>query len=636
MKYFFEDKDIEEAMLKSCLLFNNKNIKNKRNHLFQKFLLSLIISGEVKNKDAIKRYIEEQHKSFFIDDGKIDSAIADMEKNGLIENTNGSIVLTPETQENAANYTRNIINQLDSLVDDIFAKVKIEYKKTISNPNQIKSNIKDCINYYYAVTGHSFFELDKKKEISKLPKLDEIASAYLKSSEKEELSEIIIYSTGSIIDKPTESQQKVLETLAKTYITTQIMDIDPLLNNFKSTIIKEKEFILDTDVVLYAITENAPFSKQYKIMISQLSSCGCKIYLPEEVVVEVYNHAEAAKKRYPFISLYMNNKAEWVNKEFKNIFIEDYYFTNQPKDSGSLGWETYIGNFYNPLYGSYFTLEQIKDKLGDNIIYGKMPIAKIEGGDQRRLEVATLEETNKTEKAVHREDEKNENIAKTDTMLYLSVKALNEINDRKVGKNPNERFDLLMNKYYVLTTSLRVHFCAKSLGLDANVLCKPLSLMAYLAETGIMAKDKIKITSLFDNPFLLHTAKVVWNDVKTLVKSGIDIKDKNIVRMRFDLQKEINDMLTDKTAEEYEKIYESVTRKGYTFEPMVEKIMEDSKVQNSRLELQAQEMAKMREEIRKRDEQLEKANKIIENKDKIISRKNYEDRIEKNNKKKRK
>lgn len=126
MKYFFEDKDIEEAMLKSCLLFNNKNIKNKRNHLFQKFLLSLIISGEVKNKDAIKRYIEEQHKSFFIDDGKIDSAIADMEKNGLIENTNGSIVLTPETQENAANYTRNIINQLDSLVDDIFAKVKIE------------------------------------------------------------------------------------------------------------------------------------------------------------------------------------------------------------------------------------------------------------------------------------------------------------------------------------------------------------------------------------------------------------------------------------------------------------------------------------------------------------------------------
>lgn len=40
---YFRDKDIEEAMLKSCLLFYSKDIKNKRNIIFQKILLSLII-----------------------------------------------------------------------------------------------------------------------------------------------------------------------------------------------------------------------------------------------------------------------------------------------------------------------------------------------------------------------------------------------------------------------------------------------------------------------------------------------------------------------------------------------------------------------------------------------------------------
>ena len=47
---YFKDKDIEEAMLKSCLLFNSKEIKNKRNVIFQKFLLSLIIGGGVANR----------------------------------------------------------------------------------------------------------------------------------------------------------------------------------------------------------------------------------------------------------------------------------------------------------------------------------------------------------------------------------------------------------------------------------------------------------------------------------------------------------------------------------------------------------------------------------------------------------
>lgn len=629
MKYFFEDKDIEEAMLKSCLLYNRKEIKDKRNNLFQKFLLSLVINGVANSRDTIKQYVDKHRKNFLINDSKIDSTIAEIEKNGLVSVVNGEIILTPETQTNIANDTERITAQLNSLVNDILNKVQTEYKKTINNIEQVRANIKECINYYYAVTGHSFFELDKRKEVKELPKLEVIASVGLKSDEKDELSNVIIYATGCIIDKPTPPQQDVLEVLARTYITTQIMDIDPLLGNFKSTIIKEKEFILDTDVVLYAITDNAPFSKQYKMMIKQLMSCGCKIFIPKEVIVEVYNHAEAARKRYPFVSKFMDNRAEWVSKEFKNIFIEDYYFTNEKFTSSSLTWGAYIGNFYNPRFGSNFTLEQIKEKLGDNIIYGDMPNGvTINDEDRWKLEAAALEETNKTEKAVYREENKNEDIAKTDTMLYLSVKYLNEINNVRMGiMKSKDRFDMLINKYYILTTSIRIHFCAKSLGLDSNVLCKPLSLMAYLAETGIMPKNQIKITSLFDNPFLLHTAKFVWNDVKALVNSGVDIKGKNIVTMRFDLQKEINDMLADKDVDE--KMYESITGKGYAFEPMVEKVMEKSRMQDSTMEEMIKEMAEMKEEIKKRDELLEKANQTIESKDKIISRKRYEERKEK-------
>ena len=33
-------------------------------------------------------------------------------------------------------------------------------------------------------------------------------------------------------------------------------------------------------------------------------------------------------------------------------------------------------------------------------------------------------------------------------------------NNKRIGEN--DRLDLLINKYYILTNSLRIHYCAKS------------------------------------------------------------------------------------------------------------------------------------------------------------------------------
>lgn len=234
------------------------------------------------------------------------------------------------------------------------------------------------------------------------------------------------------------------------------------------------------------------------------------------------------------------------------------------------------------------------------------------------LEKKALEETNKTEKALYREDNKNEDIAKTDTILYLTIKKLNKINNNRTGNS--NRADLLMNKYYVLTNSTRIHYCAKSLNIDANVLCKPQALTAYLSETGNNNINELKITSLFDNIFLLHTSKLVWEDIKTLVNSGVDIKGKNLVRLRFDLQEDINGLLTCETVDDCNKIYERVNRKGYKFESKIEEVMQESQNKTKMIESMLQIIEQQNNEIKKRDKQIEQANKII-------NKKKYENRI---------
>ena len=230
---YFRDKDIEEAMLKSCLLFYSKDIKNKRNIIFQKILLSLIIGSGVTNRKEIKKKITTQYKDYLISEDKIDFAIQELIKNKFIKEVKGELTLTPESQEDVEQDVKQLSEQQNYLIEDIYKRVQGAYGKKISNENQVKSNIKDCIDYYYMVTGLSFFELDKRKETKELPQLGKIASNRLSAGEKEELSNQIIYTIGCVVEEPTEKQKSILEILARNYITMQIMDIDPLLSEFK-------------------------------------------------------------------------------------------------------------------------------------------------------------------------------------------------------------------------------------------------------------------------------------------------------------------------------------------------------------------------------------------------------------------
>lgn len=619
---YFKDKDIEEAMLKSCLLFNSKEIKNKRNVIFQKFLLSLIIGGGVANRKGILEKVTTQYKGYLINENNIDFAIQELIKNKFIKEENGELALTVESQQDMEKDVKLISEQQKHLIDDISKMVQRAYGKKISNENQVKSNIKDCIDYYYMVTGLSFFELDKRKETKELPQLGKIASNGLSSGEKEELSDQIIYTIGSVIENPTEEQKCILELLARNYITMQIMDIDPLLSEFKSTLIRGKVFIVDTDVLLYLLTDNASLSKQYRKMIEMLQKCGCTIYIPEEVIKEVFNHAEAALKRYPFVSYLIDTPGNLVRQDLKNVFIEDYYYTRALDNVKYLTWEHYIKNYYSSTYGVSLISEQIKDKLGERIQYNTMPEeSNIDDKLLKKLAEASLEETYKTEKAQHRDEDKNQDIAKTDAQLYLQIKKQNEINNERIGRKHVDRQDLLWNKYYILTNSTRVHYCAKQLGVSANILCKPASLMAYLVETGLVQDNQLKIQSLFENPFLQHTAKTIWKDVENLLKLGIDIKGKNIITMRFELQDEINNLLTNPTEEDCNDIYSHVKQKGYSFLPLIESAKKES-------ESYERKYKELEEENRILQDELLKTKQIIEKKDKVIKKNKYENRKE--------
>lgn len=574
---FNEDKALEAAMIKACLLFDAVKVQ-KREMLFHKKILVYILDTNKKTDsvDEIYQLVSKELSGFSFNRDLVNNAVNALKADGFIDvDKDGGVSLTEKTQAKSDQYISQQKSLFDKLANDIFLDVKQQVP--IKNELQVKQNIKNCIDYYIRVSCYKTLGVDEGKNLDEIALLQTKAVFHLGDNKR--LKEQILLSIGNVIAHPTEEQHTTLDTMARSLITMQLLASDPLLTNFKHSVIGRKIFVLDTDFVLYLITDNGERSVQYKRLLKVLTNCNCKIYIPTEVLTEIFDHAEAATKKYNFVRSFIENgKEQWVENGIKNIFVEAYYKNRNA--NGEKSWHVFISNYYDKERGCKYTIDVVKECLSGykNIFIGSMPYDNdIYDSDKEedislrnQLFEKALEATHNTEKAGRRDEIKNETIARTDTKLYLSVRDLN-IKERERNGNKDERADLLEYKYYVITNTFRIYPCAAELNLKEKVFCTPMAMMAYMVEAGFYDENKPDVLSLFENTFFAYIANESWRDTENLLKTGIDFKGKSIVRLRYDLQDNIQKLLTAVPgSDDYKTNVSEVKNKGYSFVEPIE------------------------------------------------------------------
>ena len=574
---FNEDKDLEAAMIKACLLFDTVKVQ-KREMLFHKKILVYILDTNKKTDsvDEIYQLVSKELSGLSFNRDLVNNAVNALKADGFIDvDKDGGVSLTEKTQAKSDQYISQQKSLFDKLANDIFLDVKQQVP--IKNELQVKQNIKNCIDYYIRVSCYKTLGVDEGKNLDEIALLQTKAVSHLGDNKR--LKEQILLSIGNVIAHPTEEQHTTLDTMARSLITMQLLASDPLLTNFKHSVIGRKVFVLDTDFVLYLITDNGERSVQYKRLLKVLTNCNCKIYIPTEVLTEIFDHAEAATKKYNFVRSFIENgKEQWVENGIKNIFVEAYYKNRNA--NGEKSWHVFISNYYDKERGCKYTIDVVKECLSGykNISIGRMPydydiFDSNEEEDislRNQLFEKALEATHNTEKAGRRDEIKNETIARTDTKLYLSVRDLN-IKERERNGNKDERADLLEYKYYVITNTFRIYPCAAELNLKEKVFCTPMAMMAYMVEAGFYDENKPDVLGLFENTFFAYIANESWEDTEKLLKTGIDFKGKSIVRLRYDLQDNIQKLLTAVPgSDDYKTNVSEVKNKGYSFVEPIE------------------------------------------------------------------
>lgn len=599
---------IEPTMLKSCMLLVQYKGDGLQS-LFPKKVLATILEG-AKSVDEIKKHFEQLQLDMSKGAGKIDSAINNLQKEKIIVVTNGAVRLTEETEKSVRKCAEDADVQTKKLVQHIFDNVLGSYGKTVSNSLQIKTNIEKCLDYYFESSGYAFFGLDNGKDVKDLPKLEDIAGKDI-PNDREKIVAYIIDAVGRVIDNPSAEHKATLDLLAHAFLATQVLGVDPLLENFKTTTLRDKVFFLDTDVVLNLITNYTDESVLYKNLIKKLLGCGCKIYIPEEVIAEVFNHAEAAVKRERYLAWSFDGPAERTLKDvMDNVFLEDYYLSSEAGERCS--WAAFIGNYYKKKAGAIYTREQIASQIDSRVTLGSVDYKTTITDEQRQtLEDSVFDATKRTQKGQYRSDDENRIISNTDVSLFLLAKELNRIEDSNHNSLAGKP-GVLSLRYYVLTTSTRVSRCASQIGLGARVLANPKAVIAYLSEIGMYKLDEIEMRSLFGNPFLFYTAQNLLPDLEKIVSLGIDLKGKNVVQMRDDLKDLVNNILTSTTWEDKVDSYSKIKSKGYSLQEAVDMSI-----------VQAEELTKIKAELARTKAMVEKMKAENERK----SRKNYRQQL---------
>jgi len=526
--------ELEATRLRSILLFNGKVKKSSRQDLLSKAVLSLIISPTVPStREAILRELNLQFKLDF-KPADLETQIKRLHKLGLIESIDEPFAVVDS--EKGRNYFAELECNTESLFDEILDKASVFYKpSSIQVPDSIKNTIRKALSVYYGMNGYSFFGVQRKGEVQ----MKDAVAVVKNDLNDDRLSECVIRALAVVIDNPTPSQTSILTQWARAFVAMESMSLDPLLNNFKSKNLREKEFIIDTDVVLHCLTTQARYSEDYRQMIAKLKDLRCTMYVVPEVVTEVQKHIDAAINRYKFLGKQLiGYPDEMLYEKICNVFIDDYvHIEREAKEYTP--FLSYIEEISDPEYPALLRKNLIK-AFNESALQNTL---QVDTNDPlfQQLETEVYKLTIQTPKAQGRSAEDNQAISHLDTIMYMAASKNNASLDVS---------EMLSGKTYILTDSTRALRAASNLGWEKrDVVCHPKALMALLMEMGDV-KSQETIINLFDNPFLAYVADIVWDEIQPLLDQGAYIKYKGFEKLRADVDKQFDKLMTIDMPEE--------------------------------------------------------------------------------------
>lgn len=591
----------ESARLRSILIFNSVGKERTDNDMMLKALFSLIIDSDNKaTEDSILRTLDDRFSMTWTKKILKDN-LAILKGMGLIDINDHGFIVALEKRKDGREFIHSVVEETNTFLDGLVSRLHEVYTAFIPDERIVKSIFRKSLSAYLSQSSFEFFDVKAK---AKEQETIDVISFIQKEITPNKLAEAMIRVLADMLMNPSDSESVFLEQWARAYIAMQVIGLDPSLSNFKDSKLKDKSFVVDTDIVLNFITKHAKYSEMYHQMFKKLMNIGCHIYLPTDVFSEVENNCKAATTKYlTYGANLLDMTDEYLENSIGNVLVEDYVKTIKADPSmNDYKFEDYISNIYDR-NDQTLLRANIVDVIGEENFNRKLPEYD-ENEDLESLKSEIMGHTERSQKGVERPKEINQELSDTDALLYYTICKMNE-------DTPDDKF--FSRRVYLLTRSRRTGVSAKEVGMyQRNIICHPEALYSIMAENGAMSTGEFKFVNLFDNPFLVYTAKQIWEQVDPLLKAGAKFKYAELNKLRLDVDNRIDAILTGKTKEERYEAAKQLEKNGYEF---IHEIVEARKEAEKEKEIaqkaqkEAEDYKRLYEETK---EQLHEKNGIID------------------------
>lgn len=585
---------VESSMLRASIAFTfDERAPHVRRSIFDYLTLALLQGQQPMTQSELAVEHQKTSGGQRPPDSQIQASLERLISKGLLVKTGGQVTLSTLATEILASNTIKSNEATKSLIGDIIEEIcRISGKRLSAQECQIVSqNTRGVLARLFQLFG---IEISGQILGDKVP-----SAVYLDSSEElvstarrhltAEMGELLISVISDVLKNPTEEQAKTLANWSLAYLGVEIMSLDPTLRELQSIRIANRIFMLDTDFILDCIVKECPWSSVNMNLVRALRSVGCRVIIPQSCIAECVTHAKISSRTYNYFGprlLALSNS--FVDVQVGNVFVQGYYY-GRLKGSilPSVTFEEYLKNYSEPTDAVPFLAEVVKSTFPTGVEFTD-PSKLLEAGIPEQListlaiELAQIISTSR--KAEYRSPENVDQLARTDSELFLTAHQLSEQADKSNGR-------FLGSCCYLITASGRYRRGARKIGLRDTVTTRPQTLMALLELVGHIELSPAQYVSLFENPLLIYAVTQSWPDVETLLDTGIMLRDKSIARLRWDLSHELHNQIvrveqveqsidiedetadTSKAEQEYISLWRTTASHGYRRIPELEVLM---------------------------------------------------------------
>jgi hypothetical protein len=581
---------LDVAMLKvSIALVFGRGTDRVRRSIFDHLILATLVGSPSKKMalSDISNNLAEELGCKPFPEPQISAALHRLKTQDMVTFENGHYTLTKNAINEIEGSTVKANKLSASAISDIVEEVCAVSGLCVSKEERdmLERNARNVLAEIFRLMG---LELSNQFLEKATP-----SPVYLESSDRlltlakqqvdKVLGELLVSAIADAIQNPTAEQAQMLASWARAYLGQAIMNLDPSLQEFQQTRLKNKAFILDTDFVLRCIVDELPGSKARLTLVQKLAEMGCDVVIPEQVVTECEIHAKQSPRTLKYFGgTLVGLTPAFVEREINNVFVQGFFY-EQNNRLFPVGWtfNKYLKNYYDQADPTRFVRDVITARFPSTVrvvdlntmLSAPPPSELIE---RVRGELLRLQ----SQKYEWRSKEEIQQLTYTDATLFVTALKMNET--RISSETGNY---ILANICYIITDSAQYLRSAKKLGIKDVISTRPQKLLGLMElATGSVVDDATFVT-LFENPLLIDTVNQLWPDVRSLVSNGIGLVGKKLVRLRWDLDRTLHNRIialqtADDRAEaegeqaaldagdsEYIDLFQEATSLGYPIHP---------------------------------------------------------------------